>query len=157
MPASEADRFLEAEDQATRLVEELSQLKNEAASHASSSAALEATAASLEDLASRVEGLATQVGETVRAARELGIPGLLEQQESRVGQRIAETGSAVEKSVENKLHRDLGELAQRLEGQLGATEKRLNAQVGTIKKVVTTYGVAALVGLAVVAVLVLMF
>ena len=128
----DTQKFLEAEEQASRLLKELEALRKEAASHAASTEALEESAESLSKLAGRVGELAEELGAMVQSARELGIPGLLEEHEGRYREQVSEalgTVSGEIRSVEAELTSGLKSTSEESRKRLGELSTSLETTI----------------------------
>jgi DNA repair ATPase RecN len=86
MSTSHVDEFLKAEDEAHRLVEELTKLKAETESYASARGALTEVIVSVSDSSGKLSELAKRLGNVVEAMRSIGTPELLRAQDALIGQ-----------------------------------------------------------------------
>jgi hypothetical protein len=79
-------KFLQAEDEASRLVDELSRLRKETEAYSAAGRALEEAVHQLGTLVKEVSGAAGGVKEVATTLREIGTPALLRAQEALGGQ-----------------------------------------------------------------------
>ena len=97
-------QFLQAEEEASRLVEELTRLKQEIQHYSAASHSLDEAGARIGSLVDEVSKATTGVGDVIKTLREIGTPELLD--------RL----SAIEELVETSL-------LERFVGELGSHRK----------------------------------
>ena len=82
MATDRVDAFLRAEEEADRLVDELTRLKEETESYTTARQALGQAAEGVSELATRLAEIAGQFGKVVETLRSIGTPELLRGQEA---------------------------------------------------------------------------
>jgi len=146
MPArGSVETFLEAEEAANRVVEELSKLKTETESYRTARSALDKAGTDMARLAGNLADAAQRLDAVIQTLRNIGTPELLRAQEAALSEvmalrtELAEAHSAI----------DAGFAAQR--EALDAANSVLRATLDTVaQRINTLHGLAvvALVGLA---------
>jgi DNA repair ATPase RecN len=84
--SSHVEEFLKAEEEAHRLVDELTKLKAETESYATARGALSEAMKKVSDSAGKLSELAKRLGDVVETMRSIGTPELLQAQEILTGQ-----------------------------------------------------------------------
>lgn len=129
------DLFLQAEEQANRLVDELTRLKEETESYTTSRRALDAAAGGVSELATRMADVAGQLGALGETLRSIGTPELLRAQEA-----VAKHVAGLHAEISN-LHQSNSEALDRAIALLRAlretmehTEQNLQEQFHTLQQ-----------------------
>ncbi|MEW6756438.1 MAG: hypothetical protein AB1505_36520 [Candidatus Latescibacterota bacterium] len=122
------DAFLRTEEEANRLVDELTRLKEETEAYSTARGALDHAAQGLSDLAGRMGGIAVQLRDVAGTLRSIGTPELRRGQEALTGEVAM-------------LRQDLGR-------SIGALSDDVRAQLAGARAELRTLRHLALVGLA---------
>lgn len=149
MANDRVEEFLRAEDEAHRLVDQLSELKRETESYSTARIALQDAGSGIATLTDALAGAAQRLEEVVKTLRSIGTPELLRAQEATTVE-LASVRSALDatKAITQALQHDIG---ARDTHQRTAIQE-LQLQLTRIRRAVLWVGalvVAALGGLAV--------
>jgi DNA repair ATPase RecN len=115
-------QFLSLEDQAGRLVDELTALRVETASYATADKSLRDVSASLQTLMTELANAASRIGEAASIMREIGTPQILDRQQTALSQL-----SSLESSI-GSARASLSELHEQVQQAIVALDNAANLQ-----------------------------
>lgn len=143
-PVGRAEDFLQIEENAQRLLDELAELKRETESYRAARTSLDDTVRRVDSLTRRLEDVATGVHDAATSLREIGTPRLLEEQRglaATVGALLADISTlrgTVETQAERSTHSTTAlqnALAQHITSVGGAIRSDLVAEIGSARDV----------------------